>query len=42
MREGLFKGSIELVGRLLRVLSVKEKRGKYGQDRRRMTWRGRR
>ena len=33
MREGLFEGSIELVGRLLRVLPTKGRRSQYKQDR---------
>ena len=37
MGEALFEGGIELVGRLLRVLSMKDMESQYRQDRRRMT-----
>lgn len=37
MGEALFEGSIELVGGLLRILSMKGTESQYGQDRRRVT-----
>lgn len=37
MREALFEGSIELVGRLLRILATKGRESQYHEDRRRMT-----
>ena len=40
MREGLFEGSIELVGRLLRVLSMKDMENQYRYVGRRMTLKG--
>lgn len=40
MGEALFEGSIELVGGLLRVLSMKSTESQYEQDRRRITFKG--
>ena len=40
MREALFEGSIELVGRLLRVLSMKRMEHQYRHVGRRMTLKG--